>query len=639
MVFGRNGSPRSHYIYLVSDCEKVVRFSGPKKDGILVEYRGNGGQTVFPPSIHPTGQSIRFYKDGEPASIEHGELITSVKRLAAAALLARHWVKGRRHDTAMALSGALLSRSWAEEGARTFISAVCKGANDDEVEDRIITVPTTKRALQREEPVTGFTRLQDIIGTDVASKVADWLDLDFHHPSIGHNSAGLKDDALRYTDIGNAEKFVECHGDNLRYCYELGTWLSWNDDYWIIGDKASVERKAENTIRSFSNEVDNFSDSRDREMCLNWIRRSGNRSHIKAMYEQARHRLCIDHGKLDTEQDTINVCGNIIDLRTGDIRRIQRQDYITKSMDTEYEPLASCPQFEAFLNRIMNSSTELIGYLQRAVGYSLTGHNREQCFFIAHGTGANGKSVFLNLIRKLMGSYALTTPMTSLVGVKHSSGASNDIARLRGARFVSASEGEANQKLRESLIKQLTGGDTISARFLFQEFFDFTPTFKLWMATNHKPQVSGADPATWRRIHLIPFNVVIPPAEQDGELLSKLENELPGVLNWAIEGSVDWYRNGLMPPPEVLAATEQYRSEMDGFSRFLDDGLVTERVGGWVSKADLYAVYNQWCVDEGLEALTKNDFGTRMNQRGYEEGRRNSVRYWRDVEITSDDEL
>tara|TARA_R100001086_G_scaffold231437_1_gene152166 strand:- start:392 stop:1318 length:927 start_codon:yes stop_codon:yes gene_type:complete len=308
-------------------------------------------------------------------------------------------------------------------------------------------------------------------------------------------------------------------------------------------------------------------------------------------------------------------------------------------MDTEYEPLASCPQFEAFLNRIMNSSTELIGYLQRAVGYSLTGHNREQCFFIAHGTGANGKSVFLNLIRKLMGSYALTTPMTSLVGVKHSSGASNDIARLRGARFVSASEGEANQKLRESLIKQLTGGDTISARFLFQEFFDFTPTFKLWMATNHKPQVSGADPATWRRIHLIPFNVVIPPAEQDGELLSKLENELPGVLNWAIEGSVDWYRNGLMPPPEVLAATEQYRSEMDGFSRFLDDGLVTERVGGWVSKADLYAVYNQWCVDEGLEALTKNDFGTRMNQRGYEEGRRNSVRYWRDVEITSDDEL
>ena len=355
------------------------------------------------------------------------------------------------------------------------------------------------------------------------------------------------------------------------------------------------------------------------------------------MCEQARHHLSVDHGKLDAEPDTINARGNVIDLRTGNVRRTQPRDYITKSMDADYEPSALCPQFDAFLDRIMKGSLELKDYLQRAVGYSLTGHTREQCFFIAHGAGANGKSVFLNLIKKLMGNYALTTPMTSLVGGKNSSGASNDIARLRGARFVSATEGEANQKLRESLIKQFTGGDTVSARFLFQEFFDFTPTFKLWMATNHKPQVSGADPATWRRIHLIPFNVVIPPAEQDGELPSKLENELPGVLNWAIEGSVDWYRNGLMPPAEVLAATEQYRSEMDGFSRFLKDGAVIEQAGERVGKSHLYAAYSQWCTDEGVEALAQSEFGSRMKRGGYRESRTNAARYWQGLMLIQDD--
>ena len=550
MIFGRKGLPASHYIYRVSDCEKVTRFSGTQNDGTLVEYRGNGGQTVFPPSIHLSGESIRFEKDGEPTSIKHSQLIACVGKVAAAALLAKNWAEGRRHDMAMALSGALLSRSWTQLATEHFLKAVCVGASDTECKDRIKTVATTMQAIQKGQPVTGYTRLQEFIGTDAACKVADWLNLDVHQRMMGHNSNGRTDGALRYTDIGNADKFIESYGDQFLYCYELGTWLCWRGTRWTIGDKASVERSAEATIRSFEQEANDLSDDRKRTALLDWVKRSGNRGHIRAMCEQARHHVSIDQSKLDAQSSLINVRGNVVDLRTGEVRPIKRQDYITKSVGTDYDVSAQCPQFEAFLDRAMDGSKELISYLQRAVGYSLTGDTREQCFFIAHGSGANGKSVFLNLIGKLMGQYALTTPMNSLVNGKTNSGASNDIARLRGSRFVFASEAEANQKIKDSLIKQLTGGDSISARFLFQEYFEFIPSFKLWMATNHKPRFSGDDPAIWRRIHLIPFNVVIPVKEQDRELCSKLETELPGILNWAIQGSVDWYRKGLVRLPK-----------------------------------------------------------------------------------------
>jgi putative DNA primase/helicase len=355
------------------------------------------------------------------------------------------------------------------------------------------------------QPTTGFTRLQEILGAKITDKVSDWLDLEFYNCGFGHNSDGgighnssiQRNDALRYTDIGNAEKFVETYGDQVRYCHELAEWISWNNKKWTIGDKVSVERMAESTIRAFEKEAEHILDIRDRDAFFDWIKRSGNRSHIKAMYEQAQHRLNIDHGKLDADLDVINVNGKMIDLRTGNARPIEQSDLSTKSMGVVYDTEAQCPQFNEFLDQIMNGSAELINYLQRAVGYTLTGHTSEQCLFIAHGIGANGKSVFLNLIKKLMGDYAMTTPMASLVSLKTNSGASNDIARLRGARFVSASEGEANQKLKVALIKQLTGGDTIASRFLFREYFEFTPNFSMWIATNFKLKVSSDDQTIW----------------------------------------------------------------------------------------------------------------------------------------------
>ena len=316
----------------------------------------------------------------------------------------------------------------------------------------------------------------------------------------------------------------------------------------------------------------------------------------------------------------LNVDGAVINLADGTSRPNTSDDYCTKIANVKFDPNAKCPVFMKFLDRIMAGSNQMKDYLQRAAGYSLTGSTKEQCFFIAHGTGANGKSVLLNILRDMMGSYGLNMAMDTLMSKSKGGGISNDIARLCGTRMVTAMEGESNQKMAESLIKQMTGGDKITARFLFKEHFDFTPEFKLWLGTNFKPPLSGDDQATWRRVNLIPFDVVIPLEERDGDLPLKLKSEVSGILNWAIDGAIEWAKNGLQPPEEVLSATREYKSEMDTFSRFCSD-VVVKKPGAKTSKDDLFGAYHNWRRDEGGDDLEKRDVTSKMKRLGYEEGR------------------
>lgn len=634
MVFGRAGSLQSHYVYRVPNCQGRIPFSGPNGDGMLVEYRGNGCQTVVPPSIHTSGEIIIFDTDGEPTTVDHDVLHKQVRQLASAALIAIHWAPGKRHEIALALSGALLSRRWFDDDVEDFIKAVCKGAADDDVSDRIRTVSDTKEAQDKGEPATGLTRLKFLIGDDVVKKLVEWLELDVSD-GLGHNSRD-EDDVLRCSDIGNAQVLAHQHRYELRYCFDLGCWLRWTGKYWKLDDKAGLERIAENTVRSFPMEAADTPDRTERKGILQWAAKSGNRNRIKAMCEQARHRMQVDQEKLDADEAVINVDGMVIDLRSGATRPAISDDFCTKILTAKYDPAAECPQFLAFIDRIMAGSEDLIGYLQRAMGYSLTGSTREQCFFIAHGSGANGKSVFLNLFRKMSGTYGLNVPMKTLMTTSNSGGVQNDIARLRGARMVTAMEGESNQKIAESLVKQLTGGDAMTARFLFKEYFEFIPEAKLWMATNHKPKVSGDDLTIWRRIHLIPFNVVIPVEERDGELPRKLEEESPGILNWAVKGAVDWFENGLMPPDEVLSATNAYRNEMDTFLQFSSD-IIVSQPGSKTLKASVYDAYCNWRREEGGEELNKNELGARMKRLGFEEKRERGARYWRDIILDVDE--
>jgi putative DNA primase/helicase len=282
----------------------------------------------------------------------------------------------------------------------------------------------------------------------------------------------------------------------------------------------------------------------------------------------------------------------------------------------------------------------LLPFVQKAAGYSLTGDTREQVAFFPWGSGANGKSTFLNAIQGVLGDYAKQTPLETLL-LKREGGIPNDLARLHGARFVSAVETESGRRLAEAQLKQMTGGDRLVARFLHQEFFEFVPMFKVWLATNHRPLIRGTDHAIWRRIRLIPFTVRIPDSEQDRELAEKLKAEYPGILRWLAEGCLAWQAEGLGAPEPARSATEGYRREMDALAPFLAERCFTGTAApleAKVGKAVLYAEYSAWCANAGETLLSQSDFGKALRDRGFHDGRTNQERYWEAIALKEDEE-
>jgi P4 family phage/plasmid primase-like protien len=353
--------------------------------------------------------------------------------------------------------------------------------------------------------------------------------------------------SFHQTDLGNARRLVVEHGQNVHYCFQTNRWLIWRDArHWAEDTVGEIERIAKTTIQTMYSQAAELDDA-ERKSLAKWALKSESHRAITSMIALARseHGVPVTTDQLDHNPWLLTVGNGTLDLRTGELRTSRREDLITKTASVDYDPSAQCPTWEAFLDRIMASNRGLIAFLQRAIGYSLTGSTRERVTFFLFGTGANGKSTLLETIGALLGDYAETTRAETLMVKTYDGGIPNDIAALRAARLVSTSETEEGKRLAEALVKAITGGDTLSARFMRGEFFKFKPAFKLWLATNHKPTIRGTDPAIWDRIRLVPFEVRIPDAEQDRELPAKLREELPGIMAWAVRGCLDWQRNGL----------------------------------------------------------------------------------------------
>ena len=277
--------------------------------------------------------------------------------------------------------------------------------------------------------------------------------------------------------------------------------------------------------------------------------------------------------------------------------------------------------------QFFNNDLDLIKFVQKAMGYSLSGDVSEQCMFILWGTGANGKSTFLNVLQELFGDYACSTGTETFM--KKTSEQSNDLARLRGMRLVTTSEAEQGKAISESLIKQITGEDELTARFLYGEYFSFKPTFKIYMATNHKPRIKGADNGIWRRIKLIPFTVTIPPEQRDKQLTEKLLAENSGILNWLLQGYTLWKKEGLIEPDVIKEANEEYRYDMDSIQAFINEVLNIDASQKWrLPTKDLYDVYLRWCGKNNEKALSQKGLAVRMQEKGYKRGVSNSVRFW-----------
>jgi putative DNA primase/helicase len=333
---------------------------------------------------------------------------------------------------------------------------------------------------------------------------------------------------------------------------------------------------------------------------------------------------------LDEDPFLLNVLNGTLDLRTGELRPHRREDRITKLAPVHYEKHVGAPLFARFLERITDGNVELESYLCRSVGYALTGSTRQQCLEIHYGTGANGKTVFRETIRAMLGDYALTISSDTLMARRWAAGnATPDVARLRGARFVIASESGQRSSFAEERVKTLTGGDSICARFLYQDEIEFEPSHKLFLATNHRPRVYGTDPAIWRRIHLVPFTVTIPEPEQDKELLEKLKKELSGILSWAVEGCLEWQATGLRPPEAVQKATNQYQRDMDTLGLFLEEETErSEDPEERIKVKDLYGAYSAWCERGNEKPMSMKAFGTSMHERRYERSERTKQGYF-----------
>lgn len=419
------------------------------------------------------------------------------------------------------------------------------------------------------------------------------------------------------TDLGNAKRLVALHGDNLRYCHPVGRWYVWDGRRWSEDATAAVERLAKETVQAMYAEAARIDDDEARKALVKHALRSEGKDRLAAMIWLARSEpgIPVLPEELDRDPYLLNVANGTLDLRTGELRPHRREDLITRLIDVEYDPEAQCPLWLAFLNRITDGNQELISYLQRAVGYCLTGDVSEQVLFIAYGTGANGKTVFLRTLLNLLGPYGKPTDPELLLaryGEAHPTG----IADLMGARLAVVLETEEGRRLNETLTKWLTGGDRLKARKMRQDFFEFEPTHKIWIATNHKPTIRGTDYAIWRRIRLIPFNVTIPEDERDPHLVDKLRAELPGILAWAVRGCLAWQREGLGLPEDVKKATQAYREEMDLLADFLAECCATGP-DKKVPAKQLYEAYRNWCEKNGEQPVSQKAFGMRLTERGF----------------------
>lgn len=436
-------------------------------------------------------------------------------------------------------------------------------------------------------------------------------------PDLAEPSVKAEHRGNTLNDSANAARLVKQFGQEIRWLPHIKKWMIWNGLYWDINEDGAIERFATATAVSIYEEARKERDADKARNIGKWAGTSLSQSRLKAMIELAKSELnmSIPMSALDQKDMLIATPSGVVDLKTGKLCDATPLDYITKITGAPYIADATCPTWERFVNRCFSGNQAVIKAVQRAVGYSLTGKTIEQLMFFIYGSGCNGKSVFLETLRAVFGDYAMQAQAEMLMQSKGER-PSNDIARLRGARIVAAIEIGEGRRLSEALVKQLTGGDQIAVRFLFGEFFEYKPAFKIWLAANHKPIVQGDDLAIWRRLCLIPFLVTIPEQDLDKELSSKLAAEAPGILQWIIQGCLDWQRIGLSLPHQIIEAVDQYRSEMNVFERWLEE-CCEKGPGKSVGAEAAFKSQCDWAEQNGFSPLTHRKFAEKLIEHGF----------------------
>jgi putative DNA primase/helicase len=645
------GTARGRHLHF-SYPPGVERIKSSSRQDLKIDIRGDGGYVVAPPSVHHSGKSYEFFDHGAQLAVCPGWLVefangNSIGRNApitgshpaperaaragtfAADLTASYtppryseaeadrirsalaYIPAEERDMWFTVGAALHWLSWGEEGYglwRNWSLSRPEKLNEADQEknwksfDRPyqgqpLTIATVYRlALDRGwkgSPVTPAS---------VSAAAAD------HDPQEAF---------FRATDIGNARRLVERHGQDLRYVHAWKKWVIWRGDHWSVDECGTIDELAKETVESIHADAQQETDDARRTHLRKHALKSAAADRLQALVRVARTEGSVVAlpKEFDADPWLLGVTNGVIELKTQSFREARREDFVTKRARVNFDRSAQCPRWIEFLNAIMGGDQELIGYLQRVVGYILTGSTREEVLWLLYGTGANGKSTFREVLHTLLGDYALASDASLLVSQDRAGTATPEVARLQGRRLIAINETAENAHLNEARVKFITSNDMISARYLHENPFDFIPTHKALLTTNHKPVVKGTDAAIWRRVHLLPFTKKIENPQKDFRE-KVLIPELSGILNWALEGLRDYLRQGLVPPKAVLAATEDYRQDMDVIGRWIEECCDLDP-GAKVPTRTLHAAFTAWAEQELGWEFTAARFARELGDRGF----------------------
>lgn len=612
-MFGRASKPCSHWLY-VSPGMRTKAYKHPETGEMLVEIRSDGAQTVFPGSTHPSGEAVDWDQMGDPADIRAEILQQDVAKLAAAAVLSRHWpAPGGHHDAQLTATAYLTRRGWSVDCIAHFVAAVIGAAGGEaDPNKRQATARDCAQRFADGRSLRGFPSLSDLFGERVARAIDQWLPgnaLAAAGPGIAEVAGAITE--LAATEDRLARDFAAEHSEDLRWVDPWGCWMIWDGSRWA---QDHILRACYHVRQLNERHACALCDDADRTT-LRLARSLETRRCIEAVETLARSdpRLAARVDQWDVEPMLLAVPGAQIDLATIQSRAPDPCAYMTKR--TAVAPCAGSPElWLAFLHRVTGGDEQLIAFLQRMLGYCLTGSTKEHALFFLYGAGRNGKSVFVNTVSHVFGDYAIAASMDVFTEKKHDNHP-EELARLRGARLVTAQETEQGRRWAEARIKQLTGGDVIAARFMRQDSFQFRPVFKLLVAGNHKPSLRSVDEAMSRRIHLIPFTVTIPEDEVDPDLEEKLQDEAPQILTWMLEGCQAWRREGLAAPPAVRQATEDYLHQEDVLGQWLEENCNFNKAAQERSSR-LFDDWKAYADARGERSGSQKAFSQELQKRG-----------------------
>jgi len=606
--FGHEGNDRGHYLVAIQSSGKTRKFNMPDSSECLVELRSDGTQTMLPPSIHPSGHKLQFsYINDSAPAVDYADLLVATQRIAACSVIARSWSEGSRHQLALAFAGMMYKADFNQDLAENVVNTICNFTKDEEMADRLNAVTTTY--AQDASSISGYGIMVDVLGVNTARKIAEWLDIGADNTDVIEADGAAptilpttNEDEI--TEEKMAEAFTRWAKKRAVYIHEKKQWYLWDGLVWrpdpsnavrlLLSEFVSAAGAAQRHNRRFEDA----------------LRRFENLSKIKNTLELAQPRLAKSITEFDTDPMLFAAGNTWIDLKTGQPVTPKANTLVSLQSSVRYDPEADCPLFKSFLNEIFLDNDALVKFVQRTVGYSLTGRIEEQCFFPMNGDGANGKSTLLNILSRLLGDYSKAAATATLMANQRQ-GVGDDLMYLAGARMITISETDRNQSLAEAKLKQMTGGDEITARVLWGSYTTFKIVGKIFVATNNLPKVNGRDHGIFRRFQIVPFNRTFQSHEQDKALPDKLEAELSGILNWALRGCLNWQEQGLNPPQIVKDQLDHYQQDMDTVAKFVDAQLVLDPASK-IQSSELYQEYRSWCQRMGYSQQDDKQFKASM---------------------------